>query len=563
MYSTYSKKWSAVVFVLSSFILFFYIKEGLFSLNFWLYHATGDALKNYFNVAEVAKSSDFFWLDKVNYPFGEQIFFLDSQPAIAKLIGWFHLEEYSIAFVNFLPFLSISLTTIPIFLIQRELKIPLLLNIFSAITIAFLSPQIARIPVHYALSYGLYIPLLLYFLIAKFKSENLRYLFVLILVVLFSFIHPYYLLIGVVLLSSYLFYHVFYQFSFKNLFLNLCVLIIPLIIIKLILSFTDPILDRPEIPFGILHYKSTFASVFSPPFKPFVEIISNFFNLPKGTFEGNAYVGILGFPILIYTIYKLIRNFISKQSVVLIFRNEKFFYLFIASFVIWTFALYSPVKFIINPLMEAIPILKQFRSLGRFGWIFYYVFSIFITIKLSDLYRFLKSNYNIHLAWLSVLVLSLLWYLDANGNLNIIKDKIEKRQYVSFNNSKYLSKEETDVLRNSNYDAILSLPIFSVGSEIENYIGSGYSVLETFTLSSILNVPYVSTYSSRVSAAQFYQIKELKEKGDVEKFFKRREKLLFVVDINNLSEIEQKILNEAKIIFQKDFIVYAAYQVKN
>lgn len=564
MNSTYSRKWSLFTFVLSAFVLFFYIKEGLFSINEWLYHTNGDSLKNYFNVLQAAKHSDGFWLNNLNYPFGEQLFFLDSQPLFAKLIGMLNLESYTIGMVNSLPLLSISLTTIPIFLIQRELKIALVTNIITAIIISFLAPQIARGSMHFALAYGFYIPMLIYLIMARINAEYSRYLLIILLILTFSFLHPYYLLIGAVLLTSFLLYHLFFQFNMGNLVLNLLGIIVPLIIVKVVLQYTDPVLDRPEMPFGIWHYRSTFNSVFLPKFKPAIEIISEIISLPKGTFEGNAYVGILGFPIFLVTIVRILFSLISKQSIKQIFRTEKFFYLFFASFIIWIFALYTPLNFIIDPLIERLPILKQFRSLGRFGWIFYFVFSIFISINLESIYYLLKTKTNVLIAGIVFLMLTSLWFLDANGNLNTVKDSIEQRQVGSFSVSNYLNEEEVSQIKENNkFNVILTLPIFSVGSEIENYEGSGYSIYESYIFSNLMNIPYVSTFSSRVSAAQFYKVKAIKDNGDLSKVLFNNEVVLIIADINNLNKSEKDILEQSEIIYKKDFMVYAKYKVNN
>ncbi len=562
MNKNYSKNWVFVAFFLSIIILYFYLYEGIFTINSWVYHASGDALKNYYHVLFSAKYSDGLWLNKVNYPFGEHLFYLDSQPLLAKIIGFFHLENYTFGIVNFLPLLAIAITTIPIFLIQRALKIPLVLNIISSIIIAFLSPQIVRIQVHFALAYSFFIPTILYLLIRKTQKYFQNYLVISLFIFSFSFLHPYYLLIGVVILVSFLPYNALVKYNKKLVFYNILAFVIPLILIKLILIFSDSIIDRPEIPYGINKYCSTVTSVFLPKFKPFAEIISSIYLFKSPTFEGNAYVGILGFPVLISSFFVVFKKNKAKENIGDYFISPLFLYILVASFIIWIFALYSPLKFIIDPVLELIPALKQFRSLGRFGWIFYYVFSIFISINIYHLFNYVKKKSNFYLAFFVVLLLYSLWYLDANGNLNLVKNAIHKRQDIAFDKSTYLNAREIEQLKANNFDAILSLPIFHIGSEIDNFHGSSSCILETFKIAYEIEKPFISTFSSRVSKAQFYKIKKLKETGSFKELLPKNQNILIVAKKESLSKTEIEILEKATILFEKDDMVFARLLIK-
>ncbi len=51
-----------------------------------------------------------------------------------------------------------------------------------------------------------------------------------------------------------------------------------------------------------------------------------------------------------------------------------------------------PFKWGLGFLTELLPLLKQFRCLGRFSWIFYYVFTVFTATYLYSLYRVLRRK---------------------------------------------------------------------------------------------------------------------------------------------------------------------------
>lgn len=130
----YSKKWSVLVFAISVSFLLLYTYEGLFSINNWVYHPYGDAIKNYFHVLISAKNADGLWVNSVNYPYGENLFFLDAQILLSKFLDFLNLEDYSVGFINFLPLFSISIASVFIFFTQRILKIPLILNVITGLT---------------------------------------------------------------------------------------------------------------------------------------------------------------------------------------------------------------------------------------------------------------------------------------------------------------------------------------------------------------------------------------------------------------------------------------------
>lgn len=558
MKTEYSTKWSFLVFLLAVLFIYILLGDSVFTLNNWVYGIWGDAIKNYYHVLASAKKSEHFWLSSVNHPFGENIFFLDAQPLLSQFLSTFHLENYAIGFVNGLPIFSLSITAIFIFLIQRELKLPLVLNLLTTLTITFLSPQVARMTGHFSLAYTCYIPILIYLIFKIEKKPTLVYFFISLTIILFSFLHLYYLLIGGVLIVSMFPYHLIKK-EYKNALYNLAAVLLPFVIIKTVLYLSDPVLDRPDSPFGIWAYRATFAGVFNPPFPPFETFIHRFVHYPLGTFESSSYVGILAYPILLFAIYLTLKSLITKQKIAQHFDSKLFMYLFYMAFLIWFIALYYPLKIFIDPALNLISALKQFRSLGRFSWILYYVFSIFISLQLWHLYQYLKNK---KIASLIICTLLLLWFVDAYANMNQLKNQIAKHEDFSFNES-LLNQNSLEKLKQNKYDAILSLPLFHVGSEIDNELmGSGKAVIETFKTSNLLEVPYISTFSSRVSTSQFYKVKYVMDTGKLDKLIPTNKKLLVIADLKLISTTDSIILSQSETLEKVNGLVFATYIVK-
>ena len=64
-----------------------------------------------------------------------------------------------------------------------------------------------------------------------------------------------------------------------------------------------------------------------------------------------------------------------------------------ASFVLLLFSMGYPFKLGGEGILDAIPFIKQFRSPGRFAWVFYFVATIGSTIILSKYFLVKVNNY--------------------------------------------------------------------------------------------------------------------------------------------------------------------------
>ena len=67
--------------------------------------------------------------------------------------------------------------------------------------------------------------------------------------------------------------------------------ILPLIIFRTWLFFTDPVGDRPGSPNGYFDFISSWSSVFLPVYLPHGSIIGKYFDWSKISWEGVSYVG--------------------------------------------------------------------------------------------------------------------------------------------------------------------------------------------------------------------------------------------------------------------------------
>lgn len=501
---------SILLFVSAAGIVCFYFSDFVRHLNNWNFGSCDDTLKNIFTFKEYIKHGEGFHLNNLNYPFGEHVLYTDAQPAIAFLCKLLHLENYSTFVLNMLMLLSICICSVLLFHLLLSFQLPVWYSFILSLLISFLSPQISRIVAHYALSYGVYIPLLFYIYLVPPKSIIYRSILALITIVFFSFIHPYYLAIGLLFSLIYLFInYCFSQIDGKKFMLSAGLIIVSIVIFKATMLFTDHVNDRPENPYGHWAYRSTFSGVFIPHIPPFNKVFTSMGYRYYCEYESKAYVGILGIPFLIYMLSIIGRKLRKKsgRSIRFLSNNKAINILLLTSFITWLIACYYPFRLGLESLLNYTGPYKQFRGLGRIGWLFYYGFSITLAYYIYLIYRALHIKYKIF----STLFLStviLLWVMDINGYLNSIHQNFKSHTVDYFCKENELSNAVSK-LNLKNYEAILSLPFFNVGNEHLTYAGDAISQQNAYYMAYTYNKPFISIEGSRTSWSQSRQAIQL------------------------------------------------------
>ena len=155
---------SLVVVLLAVAVCFRFFGEMILQPNEFLFGAEGDGLKNYFSVAYQVIHGDGMWFKGMLYPYGDNIIFADGQPLLTKILSWFIEPDVNngtqiIGIMNLLMICSLVITA---WCLHRLLVWNYVNPWFAvpfALTIAFLSPQVARFIGHYALGYAFFIPM--------------------------------------------------------------------------------------------------------------------------------------------------------------------------------------------------------------------------------------------------------------------------------------------------------------------------------------------------------------------------------------------------------------------
>lgn len=384
-----------------------WLKHGdwLRAPNDYMLSGSPDGLKNYMTAAwHVAYDSSYVHYGGMGYPYGEHVLFTDNQPVISAAMQWWShnvtdLDGRVVGTMNNIIALSLILGAAMIFLLLRKLHLPVWYAGLGALAILFLSPQHLRIEGHYALSHTWILPLLLLLLCRYEERHSRRYQALLIgmLVWLASQIHFYYFGISVLFLGLYTFVQLCIDPSVRNFRVRLSHLVVmvllPFVLLNIWIHWSDYATDRPSNPYGFTSFIGYWEGVFLPyPEFPFYKWIdANIIPIRKVESESRAYVGMAGFALTLWLVFfRRFRMFKPSWDDMAFHRVHKRYLkgIFVTSFILLIFSCGFPFAISgMEWMTEFFGPLRQFRGLGRFNWMFFYV--------VNTLLLYLAWNYSV------------------------------------------------------------------------------------------------------------------------------------------------------------------------
>ena len=520
----------------------------------------GDGFKNYYTFAYYVAYDHGSHFSGMNYPFGEHVVFTDNQPLLAFVFKYLahisFVKQHLHSFFTIWLFMSIPICAAVVYLILDEFATGGIYGIISAVFIALLSPQIIRLNAHFGLSYCFFIPLAFFLLIKAYHTRRDFYIFLLIIAVTsFGFLHIYHLAMisCFVLLYAALYYLVGVKSRANTvLFLKLFFAsLLPLLLLKTFMFFTDTITDRPESPWGFFSYYASFITVFISPHSFLYEFLTRYISIPYTDVERWAYIGIVADVILVLIIFtSLFKYALTKR----IFRQipHTLNVAFAVSVLVLIFSFGVP--FVIpgcEKWLDYTGPLRQFRAPCRFAWVFYYVANIFVVVYAARMVSVLTYPRTTKIVL--ALIFFTLWFIDLN-----VCNNLHVREMVRYS-SEIDSKEENEVKRAlkekgftaNNFQAALLLSYFNVGSE-----KSGFSTWNDYwgmRISLYTGLKLVNIALSRTSLAQTdmnIQLfsSDLLKKEVILKYPSRLPLLLIVKTDESHTDREMQLMERANLI---------------
>ena len=487
----------------------------VFHPNKYLLASDGDAFKNNYTPAWFVANDHGTRFTGMHYPEGEHVVFTDNQPLISWTLNFvdeniYPIHDYTIGILNILLFVSLFFGILFLYKILVYYKLPEWYAAIIALAIGLFTPQLERFAGHFALGYAVFIPWLWWQMLrVKEQQYKLKSLFgLLLLIFLFGLIHMYYVLIGGLMVG----FHAFVLFlqnrkAYKDAGKLLVSGLLPLFFVMTFMHFTDYVNDRPESPYGFFRYKANFQTVFVPREGTLTNYTQKYLNFGQANPEGYAYVGYTGLLFLFIIVFIYIKRLLYKRNFkksLLPFPGDLGAFLF-TGILMLLFSMTLPFSLGLEFLLDIITPLKQFRSPGRFAWVFFYIYLVSVAVLIYLLHQKIKKRYPViakifFIGFTGLLTLEGLSYFSLTGN--------RLQQFNASNPFDGKNIYFADMLTNTPYkaddfDAILFLPSMFQGSEkiyVDRTLGNNF--MKGLELSYQTGLPLVNYMMSRTSLSE-------------------------------------------------------------
>lgn len=557
--------------LIGAIVVFFFYSEVILHPNQYLFSDSGDGLKNYFTYAYyIQNNQGFIDFEGMNYPYGEHFLYTDCHPILASLFRFLGVsipffKTYAIGILNLLLIGSVWITFPLCYKLLRKLGIQQGLGLVFAVCMAMLAPQIFRINGHLSLSYSIAIPLSwLLFLYSDSEKRKRFWLLLLFLNNLFwLFIHAY---LGIIVLFFLMALIIVEYAANKNRKLEwakyavrMSTVVMPLLLFFAFAKSTDTHTSRTENPSGFFQYNAELDDVLLPHHGPISAFIKAQVPAFKLKWEAWSYVGIIAtlllFVILISSIIALIRRR-KSGFVAMSFSSREVNRSLIASGLILLFAMGIPFRQF-PVLLDWLPVLKQFRTTGRFTWPFYFAAIVFVAFVFQGLYTQLKIR-NRGKWGMAMLVLVCFTYVweGIPYHKEIQKSLVKSPNVFDFNQLSPDFQKAVASFDASEYQTIFSLPFFYQGSEAFTIPRDEESVKKSIIMGYHSNLPMVGALLARTSIVESKKIVQLISPDYYDKpiamDFPSQKPFLIVKASDDLSQNERDILDKCSLVYESD-----------
>ena len=562
LFKRFLKENGPVILISSVLIIYFYGALLLHPQSFLL-NGSGDGLKNYYTYAwyiqNNALSTEF---SGMNYPFGEHILYTDCHPLLAfllKLLSAIHpfFAENCIGILNVVLLISPILAALILYRIFRNLQVGQHLATASAVGLMMLSPQTFRLTGHLALSYTFCIPLSIYLILKYLQNEEKRKsLILLFLNTLFWFsIHAYLGMMSLIIAAGIGVVMMFNREQRNQGIKLFSAVSFAFIVFYLFLIYTDNHAGRTNNPWGIYELNASLSSVFMPKRGPIADLIKGIFPTIDPQIEGISYVGIISFLTTVGLFIQAIFLRIKHKNQPIINHPVLLYLLWIGSLSL-LFSMLFPFWWKLEKFLEYFQFIKQFRAIGRFAWIFYFIIGIIATFKMQE---YLSKNNHPRLVskfLIPFLFLSIPVWESTEYHSEIQQNANKYRNSFDFNQLPNEIKAPLNSINSEKYQAIIPLPYYYIGSDNYGKTANDSIYRLSKLLSFHLKMPIMASFLSRTSVSDSKKMMQITGLGFYPKPLKNDiadpRPFLLVVSKTSVTSEELKIVERAKPVFESE-----------
>lgn len=473
---------------------------------------SGDGLQVYYQTLYHTKYDPEFWRQQsINYPYGESIFFTSAMPMVNNLVKIFGpgADTAGVGLINLIMLFSMPAGALFIYLIFRHLRLPWLYGSVTAVAIAFFSPQIGRMSGHYSLSWVFLIPAMIFLFLRFYDYPSIKKSWAIAVLGFLAAATHLYFFVFFAAIAGFYWLALFvtrdrgfgrFLFALKHFSIQV---ILPYAILQALILYSDTAGDRTQAPWGYLVFHSNTSGVFFPLFQFYRPLFEKIASPERVEAEGIAYVGLaalLGLAVVLFSQLYVLARF-RWRRILSVTDSKPLNIIFWTSLFLLFIAFGRPFIGGQEEWLSYLGPLRQFRAIGRFTWLFYYMANI---IAVYRIYKITEEKKILKYIAMSVVMIFLL--------TDMLWEKINANFAERLDNHIAVLEDEQNQLEANawlrgfdaqKFQAILPLPYFHIGSENLSRVSPDPEIVkQSFIVSLKTGLPIMAVSSSRTSLSQ-------------------------------------------------------------
>jgi hypothetical protein len=568
-----NKKAILAFFIVILWMLFFYHPAFLHP-NDYIFGLSGDAIKNYSCFAgHIKNDSSYLVYENMNYPYQLDYIYTDGNFLLGNTLKflsgfspWF--STYSIGIYNSSILFSLAFCAFFLALIFSRLRLPAWYIVLASVGIALLSPQIFRIMGHTTLAYTCFIPMS-WWLFIRYTESGRKMLYASVIAVhlfLWYFVHPYLPIIFIIFLFFYFLIRIltvrpYFRIGGKEYSGFLIMTVVPLLLTQLFMKLTEHHTGRPLKPYGFWECLASFKSVFTPDEPPLGPLFKGQFGFTQSGMEGRSYIGLVCVFIAMFCVYRLIRFIIRKNFSRTInpVAPQWLRIAVLASIPVLLYSMAFPFRLHMEFLMEWFNVIRQFRAVGRFTWIFYYVFDVFAFYLIWQMFRYIKMKGLKTTAYTFISLVFITFFAEAYYHQVQAAYLMEDR--INYFNPDRIPKKYAELVEAVNkvkkdYQCFLPLPFFHIGTDNFTTTENDEALRMTFIVNYYTGFPTIACCSARVPIHEGKKIMEFISLPYIDKPIQKdlpdKKNFLVIYIKGELDQVDSYWLSRSKKLWENE-----------
>ena len=328
--------------------------------------------------------------------------------------------------------------------------------------------------------------------------------------------------------------------------------LLPPMFFKVFMKLSDLHPNRTSEPYGNNALVENLDTLLAPDFGPFKTLMESVFKNKITHFEGHSYLGFFTIVMSLLVVFMSVRWLRNLQL------KKEMFAALLAAFILLLISFGLHVK-VLNLLHIQSASLNQFRANCRFAWHFYFILPLFVfTFLNQNKTKLIANNFRL----IPILASLFLVFQLVEGHYFFERDKQYFWHFKNVFKYEALSSEEKQIvqqLKISKAQAILPLPLFHVGSEMYDRIGSDLSMIPSMIYSFHTGVPIISSWMSRTSMTETREVLQLmnaKKKNKLA-FNKMNGQPIFIIKTNDkLLPDEERLDKKVEYFLKNDSLQF-------